>query len=96
MSTHNKIKLTDGSEFVVAPTVADTLAWETYAQAAGQDVMQPLHMTVYKVFAAAKRGGHIDQGMPFEAFIDQLEDLPEQVEAENPTKRGRGRGSSSK
>ena len=96
MAAHNKIKLTDGTEFVVAPTVADTLAWETYAQGSGQDVMQPLHMTVFQVFSAAKRGGHIEQGMPFEVFIDQLESLPEQVEPDRPTKRGRGRASSSK
>lgn len=93
-------KLTDGREFDVTTSLADVLAWETYA--ISHQIPQweaGLNMTVHSAYTAARRAGAIDPGMPYDAFVAVLEGIPQTVEADvevDPTQPVAGTASPSK
>lgn len=78
----------DGKEQTVRVQQADITRWEMQRAINNwpeQDTAWNLWAT-FVTFNALRRAGHIDQGMPFDVFVDQVETIRlEGLDAVDPT-----------
>lgn len=88
------VTLSDGTEFRVVNTLADTLAWERYALAHGLEVTgATITMIVFYAWRGARKQG-LSAGEDLDVFAERVTDfaMDEEPAPLDPTQPGRGDG----